>query len=342
MLALLALVVGLQGASAAEITGLRLTAMEKDSAVIAIDLDEDAVAAVRYGEAPMAWTGDVTSPAPASHHELRLTGLVPDRQVFYHVVVDGQPAGDVLTFRGGRSWVTRSARVLVSGDVPSGSSGDTEHADDLFSEVADVLVLLGGDGGSPTELARLHRRSFTDRLVVATGGPGDTESPRLVIQADVAVALLGDGDVAHAASWAASALAATPGACWRVLASARSIDRTNPALVAAAAATAADVVVTRGGSTSFTREDQRVWVTLADPDAPASASMARAHLVLESTEERLLATVVGEDGASSTLSKKCPIPGFGASAHSAPADSDDPGESLTSDADAAAEDCDTR
>src|SRR5688572_21794389 len=101
VLASLAVACSLAAAQAAEVTGVRLTRVSLDSASFVVSLDGPRAVALRHGEAPMSWGPPVESPQSGDRHELTITELVPDTQYFYQVEVDGQPSGDVLTFRSG-------------------------------------------------------------------------------------------------------------------------------------------------------------------------------------------------------------------------------------------------
>jgi hypothetical protein len=226
--------------------------------------------------------------------------------------------------------VTRRATLLLTADAADGAAGEQPHADRMFAEVADALVILGEGAGSDAT-ARLHRRSLTDRLVLAASDGPDARQV-----ADVALAQAGMLDAAAGLEWAEAALRAQESACWRVVASSAPLPRER------ALASTADVVVMRGDAPSMEQSSGKLLVTLADPDAGGAGG--RHHLRLAAKDGVLVATLLTSSGAEleqARLERACPIPASVAARRESDAHELEPGESDSSDVDGAVEDCET-
>lgn len=331
-------------AAAEEPPRVRVVEVAKDHVTVAVSLDAPADVAVSWGEAPMAWTGRAEGEPLAREHRLRLGKLVPDRRYFYQLEIDGRPVGEILTVRCGRSWVVRRETVLVTADVPDGRAGEEALAARLFAEDADLVVALGGDGGQPEAFDQLHRRTLGERLVLETGGSRDAGLV-VVGQADVAFALLGDatlaGETTTALAWAGPALDTVQGACWKVLASARSVaPEETAALAEIASGVGAQVVVAPGPTTGLHPHGDVAVLILSDPDRRGAGP--RRHGRLAFVDGRLEAALVGPEGVVGepvVLTRECPLPDLGIDFGS-PGDFDDLGDAGSSDLDALPEDCD--
>jgi hypothetical protein len=233
------------------------------------------------------------------------------------VLVDGQDTGEVLTFRSGRSWIDRSARVDVTADTPAGHPAEAALAERLFADSAQALVALGGDGGDAEAFRALHGRTMGERLVIETGGAGDEEALRTVAVSDVAIASIGenplvlpDGSPSPAAGWLATALPAEEGACWFVAASARPVEpgtAQSKALLAWARGTGVHAVLTPSSRPVLEQDGETVWVGLPDPQgegerATASLSSAGGTLIVK------LLDGAGAEKQVASMTRNCPIP----------------------------------
>jgi hypothetical protein len=327
-----------------------LTEVAKDSVRFEVRLEFPATVELEYGEELFAWEGRAESLEIVDRHELNLSKLVPNREYFYRLLVDGMETGEILTFRTGRSWIDHRASILVTADTPSGSASEQALAERMFSEQANAYIVLGGDGGNPDGFQALHGRARGERLVLETGGTGDSEALRSVAISDVAIGavsenplLLADGSPAPAAGWLATALPALEGACWSVVASARELVPNTPeaaAHLAWAKTAGVQVLLTRSPEASLVEKDGVAWLALPDPAGDASAAIGR----LESDAETLtvkLESASGELLAQSSLVRRCPIP---ASLLNQADEYGDDDEDMfgggSSDADGGAEDCD--
>ena len=302
------LLTGVLAQAAPAVTDLRLLSVTKSDATLSVDLASPAGIAVQWGETPGEWTGHAEAPSATDHHQVVMGGLSPDVQYFYRLVVEGTPSDDMLTFRSGRSWVTRRARVLVTADVPGGdAAGEKALADRMFATEADALVVLGGDAGKPADFARMHERSLTDRVVLAASG---------------ADAHLGVADVKVVSG---GALPSTDdGTCWRV-----GLGATAPAGV--------EVSVTTGPKSSIETAGDAVKLVLAEPDTSGGP---RTYARLDFVEGQLTATLVDVDGnelGNASLKRTCavPKPKAAPAAHA----SEDGEADGSSDAEADAADC---
>jgi hypothetical protein len=253
---------------------VRLAEVGKDSATLHVALDAPAAVEVAWGEQPGAFTATASSPE-AESHDVRMTGLSPDRQYFYEVRVAGAPATDLLTFTSGRTWVTRRAVVQVTADAPSGAPGEAELAETMFADAADALVVLGAAGED--EVAALHPRSATDRVVRAIA-PGEASS---LVVSDVAVA------------GGPSAPAPPEGTCWHV---------------GAGDAAGLDVQLAIG-STVKLEKGTPLRIVLADPESAKDAPRAYARLAASSGKLVVeLRDAAGKVLDRAELAKDCPIP----------------------------------
>lgn len=290
---------------------LRLLSVSKAEATLSLALSEPAAASVAWGEAPGEFTGRADASSIADHHQLTLTDLSPDTRYFYQVSVDGSPLPDILTFRSGRSWVTRRAALLVTADVPQGMPGEAELADRLFAEEADAIVVLGGDGGKPDVFGSLHRRSMAEKIVLAA----DPSVPTSLSVADVRVASTGSLPLAD------------DGTCWRVA-------------LGTGAPAGAEIVITSGTESSIAVDGASMRITLADADLSGGP---RAYARLDFVEGRLTAALRSSDGASlghGELSRSCAPPKPKETAPAAHDYGDGDGEPGSSDGEAISSDCD--
>ncbi len=255
----------------------RLLEVAKDAALLRVELTEPAVATVAWGEEPGAFGQRATSEAADTTHEMRLTGLSPDRRYFYQVEADGAPVGDMATFVSGRSWITRRALLLATAAAPAATPESSALADRLFAREADALILLSGEG-DPASFATQHARAMGDRMVLT----GPASSARATSIADVVVgwgsgtALQADADLATA--------------CWRVACSPDD-----------ASALAADVVLRAAESdqpSSLRQEGDRLIISLAGLD----------HAALDFRGGTLTATLArGGSTDSASLTRICPV-----------------------------------
>ena len=338
----------LLGPAAAQAQLLRFTAIGKDSARLEIRLETPAAVGVDYGEELFAWEGRAESPEPATRHEVELTRLLPDRQYVYHLLGDDQETGEVLTFRSGRSWIDRTALIQVGAASPVGGAVQQAVADRLFAEQAHALVVLGGDAGNEEAFRSLHGRALGERLVLETGGSGDTDALRTVAISDVAIASVGenplvlpDGSASPAASWAATSLPAVEGACWSVAATARSVVPGSveaKAMLAWATSASVQVLLSSAPEPTLQQEGGIAWLGLPE----ATGENARAIGRLRSAGGMLIVELEGGaagDKKVISLTRDCPIPkslaaevGFGSN--------DDGMEAGLSTIEGHAEDCD--
>ena len=334
VLASLAVSCSLAAAHAAQVTGVRLTAVSMDSVTFAVALDGPGAVALRHGEAPMAWGPPVESPQSGDRHELTISDLVPDTQYFYQVELDGQPAGDVLTFKSGRSWAARDATILVTADLPDGGPGEQALADRLFAEQADALVIVGarrpGERAGPAseeDLRRLHGRSMTDRLVIAstvTRIGHDKVS-------DVLVTRFGEEPSRPIDAQACWMVTESPGP---MLALPRMPELANAIteIEVATGATASIEPAVDGApeSVSITLDDAR-------PGAAAPAHYAKLRIT-NGTATITLHDASGAETSRRVITRTCPTPASTQKLQQAFAD--DPTEAGTSDLDLDTKDCD--
>jgi len=294
---------------------VRLTEVTKDSARFEVRLDAPGTVELEYGEELFAWEGRAESLEFVDEHELSLSKLLPNRTYFYRLLVDGIDSGEVLTFRSGRSWIERSALILVTADTPSGAAEEQALSDLLFTEQAGAIVALGGDGGDPAGFRALHGRAQGELLVVETGGTGDVDALRSLAVSDVAIAsvgenplLLPDGSAAPAASWLATALPALEGTCWSVVASAREVSPdSGEALMNWARSAGVQVLMTRSPRAALVERDGVAWLALPDPAGEGERAFGR----IESAAETLTVKLVDASGAllgQASLARRCPIP----------------------------------
>ena len=336
--------------AAAQEPRLRLLSVAKDMVRLEVQLDAPAAVEVEYGEELFAWDGRAESPVPAEKHELALTRLIPNRQYFYRVLVDGFETGEVLTFRSGRSWIDRTAQVDVLADTPSGDPAEATLAERLFADSSQAVVALGGDGGDPEGFRALHGRTMTERPVVETGGTGDTEALRTVAVSDLAIASVGenplvlaDGSPSPAAQWLATALPAEEGACWLVAASAQAVEPDSPAakaLLAWAKSVGVHAVLTPSSRPVLVEGDEVAWIGLPDPAGSGEHSSAQ----LRSAGGTLILKLLdgaGKQTQVASMTRDCPIPqSLLSSAESAHGDDEDGFGGGESDLEGGAEECD--
>ncbi|MEM7248640.1 MAG: fibronectin type III domain-containing protein [Acidobacteriota bacterium] len=286
------------------------------AASLDVKLDFPAGVEVVYGTELFDWTGRAESFDPAELHDVRLTGLIPDREYFYQVLVDGQPMGEVLTFRTNRSWVTRRADLHVLGDVIQDGVSEQGLADRVFADRSDVVLALGGEGDDELSFAEVHGRSLGDRLVVAVGGTGDRDGLRLLRVADMAVATAGDEPLldgkklSAAGQWLVQVLPTAEDACWKVVASAQVLSESDAAVLAPQLEKAGvELLLSRATKPGVSRLGAMTWLRVSDPETAAGAPRNVGKLHVE--EGKLSAILLDESGstvAEASAEKVCPLP----------------------------------
>ena len=278
--AMLMAALALPASAAPGLAQLRLLEVGKDSALLRIELTEPATAAVSWGEEPGAFAHHANAEAADTAHELRLTGLAPDRRYFYQVEADGALVGDMATFVSGRSWITRHAVLLVTAAAPAATPASAALADRLFAREADAIILLSGEGDASAFRAQ-QARAMTDRLVLT----GASSAARTASIADVLIAFEPGADLDAGATQAT--------ACWRVACA--------PPGSAAFDMDRADVILRAaddGKPSSLQKKGERLIVSLAGTD----------HAALDFRAGKLTATLAGSpDSATASISRTCPV-----------------------------------